>query len=276
MVKAALEKGSAMRFSNKINTLLILGLTMSSGSCQEKDKQDYDRKNAQATTTAPPPGTGGGNVAAPTGGVDKDGIKRIYAATGKEVELEYGARHENGDRYNVNHKFLSYEVTGYYKVSNTEKIEMKTDGPNHGGCEELPKCMWAEPQFEIKGGKAAVGAEYPHPKNHNDIECSSCKALGTDFTNKWIGYKVIAYTNKEGYRVYEQWVDPEGLDASGKPANKWVNVMKEVDKGQIVKDSKGRKLPIEGKGLESEIRCHGGHDTELKFGKVEEITPPAE
>ncbi|MGE0172575.1 MAG: hypothetical protein AB7T49_07320 [Oligoflexales bacterium] len=271
-----------MGTSIKLNSVLTIVLMMSLGSCQKKETKDFNRKApASGTPTINTPGQNTGDQTTNTtttttdGGLDKDGIKRIYASTGKEVKLEYGARHENGDRYNVNHKFTNYEVTGYYLVANTEKIEMKTDGPNHGGCEDLPKCMWIEPKFEIKGGKADLGAEYPHPENHDDVGCKTCKSLGKDFSGKWIGYKVIAYKGADGYRVYEQWIDPDGL-VNDKPANNWVNVMKEVDKGQVIPDSKTRELPIDGKGLEAEIRCHQGHKTEMKFGKVAEITPPAQ
>ncbi|MGE0172556.1 MAG: hypothetical protein AB7T49_07225 [Oligoflexales bacterium] len=204
------------------------------------------------------------------GTVDKDGIRRIYQATGNEVALNYGSRHRNGDRYNANHTYINYEVTGYYLTANAEKIEMKTDGPNHGGCKKLPKCQWVEPRFEMDGGKANMGSEYPHPKNHNDLPCTSCVALGGDFHNKWIGYKVIAYENEQGLRVIEQWVDPDGLDKEGKPANNWVLTLKEVNEGQIMPNPK-RDLPIDGEGLEAEIRIHHGKKTEMKYGKISEI-----
>jgi hypothetical protein len=202
--------------------------------------------------------------------VDKDGIRRIYQTTGNEIPMNYGSRHRNGDRYNANHTFVNYEVTGYYLTANAELIEMKTDGPNHGGCKKMPKCQWIEPHFEMDGGKAALGAEYPHPKNHNDLPCPSCVTLGGKYNNKWIGYKVIAYVNSEGLRVVEQWVDPDGLDKSGHPSNNWVLTLKEVNDGQLTPNPK-RALPIEGEGLEAEIRVHHGKKTEMKFGKIAEI-----
>jgi hypothetical protein len=208
----------------------------------------------------------------PDAGVDQDGIKRIYKPTGKEIALEYGARHENGDRYNVNHTFQNYEVTGYYMVANTEKIEMKTDGPNHSGCTSGDGCMWAEPGFNIADGSAELGAEYPHPTNH-DKPCPSCVKIGGNHSDKWIGYKVIAYFNPEGLRIVEQWVDV-GLNGEKPGENKWQMTMREIDNGQILPANPGRKLPVGGRGLEAEIRCHGGHGTEMKFGKVVEIIPP--
>ena len=241
-------------------------------------------------TPAPPlEGVGGGNdpsnlpdgSATPivpealSAGLDGDGIARIYApAASAPIAMEYGARHENGDRYNANHKFINYEVTGYYLTSNTEKIEMKTDGPNHSGCGDMPKCQWAEPRIDIANGKASISSEYPHPKNHPDAGCPSCKTYGSPLAKRWIGYKVIAYAAADGHRVYEQWLDPEGLDAGGRPANKWVFMMRETNTGQVMPNPK-RMLPTGDRGLEAEIRMHGGSKTEMKFGKIQEIIPPA-
>jgi hypothetical protein len=202
-------------------------------------------------------------------GMDKDGIKRIYEATGQEVALEF-SDHKNGDRYNANHKFTNYEVTGYYQVKNTENLEMKTDGPNHSGCKSMPRCEWMEPKFLMDGGKAVLGAEYPHPENHNDIACESCVELGGNFSDKWVGYKVIAYTNKSGLRTVEQWIDPDGLDLKGKPANNWKLTLKETNEGQIIPNPE-RELPMEDRGLEAEIRCNNGKKTQMKYGKVAEI-----
>ena len=224
-----------------------------------------------------PPVTDGptaGDDAAPGHGVDSDGVDQIYPPTSAAaIPLEYGARHENGDRYNANHAFINYEVTGYYLTANTEKIEMKTDGPNHSGCDELPRCEWAEPRIDIADGKASISSEYPHPVNHPDSECPSCMTLGTPLDARWIGYKVIAYANADGLRVYEQWLDADGLDADDRPANHWVRMMIETNTGQIIPNP-DRALPIEGAGLEAEIRCHQGHETEMKLGKIQEIVPP--
>ncbi|MGE0871290.1 MAG: hypothetical protein AB7P03_22205 [Kofleriaceae bacterium] len=210
-----------------------------------------------------------------TNGVDADGVTQIYQPTmTASVALEYGARHDNGDRYNANHTFISYEVTGYYLTSETEKIEMKTDGPNHGGCDDLPDCQWVEPRIDIADGRASISSEWPHPTNHDDANCPSCKTLNINLEHKWIGYKVIAYPDANGMRVYEQWLDPDGLDANDKPVNNWVLMMRETNTGQVMPNP-DRDLPLGGDGLEAEIRCHGGHDTEMKYGKIQEIVAPA-
>jgi hypothetical protein len=207
-------------------------------------------------------------------GVDSDGITRIHEPTAAApIALEYGARHDNGDRYNANHTFINYEVTGYYLTSETEKIEMKTDGPNHSGCGSLPRCQWAEPRINIADAAASISSEWPHPRNHDDADCPSCQTLNLNLEEKWIGYKVIAYTDAAtGMRVYEQWLDPDGLDANDQPVNNWVLMMTETNTGQIMPNP-DRALPTGGRGLEAEIRCHGGHDTEMKYGKIQEIAP---
>ena len=206
--------------------------------------------------------------------LDADGVIRIYpATTTPPIKLEYGARHENGDRYNANHTFINDEVTGYFLTANTEKIEMKTDGPNHSGCDTLPRCQWAEPRIDIASVRASISSEYPHPTNHPDAACPSCQDLTGSLANQWIGYKVIAYRDAAGYRVYEQWLDRDGLDADNKPANHWVRMMIETNTGQVMPNPL-RALPTGGAGLEAEIRCHNGHETQMKLGKIQEIVAP--
>jgi len=206
--------------------------------------------------------------------VDADGVRCIYPPTSTPaIPLEYGARHENGDRYNANHTFINYEVTGYFLTANTEKIEMKTDGPNHSGCDELPRCQWAEPRIDIADGHASISSEYPHPVNHPDAPCPSCQTHGSSLASRWIGYKIIAYQSPAGYRVYEQWLDADGLDAQDHPANHWVRMMIETNTGQVMPNPM-RALPTGGAGLEAEIRCHQGHETQMKLGKIQEIVEP--
>lgn len=210
----------------------------------------------------------------PTGAKDKNGIMIPYKRTGKVVKLNTGGRHENGDRYNANHSFKNYYVVAYYKTSSgQELLEMKTDGPNHSGCSSLPKCMWAEPAFELKGGKSHISSEYPHPKNHSAVTKGfTFKTIPGNWAGKTIGYGVAAYYNSSGYRVYDQWVDTGGL-SGGKPANKWVLTIHGANTGQLMPNPK-RSLPTGGKGLEAEIRAHGGHGTSMSFGNIYEIEQP--
>jgi hypothetical protein len=231
----------------------------------EKPEPKPDDKEKKEEKEAPP---------VPTGAKNSDGIIIPYKMTGKNTKLNVGGKHENGDRYNANHSFKNYYVVAYYKTSSgQELLEMKTDGPNHSGCSSLPKCMWAEPAFELKGGKSHISSEYPHPKNHSDVTKGfEFKTISGNWGGKWIGYGVAAYYNKDGYRVYDQWVDTGGLP-NGKPANKWVRTIHGVNTGQLMPNAK-RSLPTGGKGLEAEIRCHGGHGTSMKFGKIIEISQP--
>ena len=106
-----------------------------------------------------------------------------------------------------------------------------------------------------------------------DSPCPSCQTHGASLKMRWIGYKVIAYTAPDGYRIYEEWLDPDGLNAMLKPVNNWKRMMKEKNTGQIIPNPL-RTLPTGGAGLEAEIRMHGGHSTEMKFGKIQEIIPP--
>lgn len=188
-------------------------------------------------------------------------------ATGKKVAMQKGAAHRNGQRYNVNHAFINYCMMGYFKAGNAEKQNFKADGPNHGSCKSLPKCAWIEPQVVISSGQMQIGAEFPHPTNHSR-SCPSCKSIGSlgGVEYGWAS----AHFNSGGFRRCVVWI--------AKPAgSKWTKVLDETDKGQITNASLAkRQLPIEGRGLEAEIRMHGGNSgTAIRDCNVWEIIPPA-
>jgi hypothetical protein len=187
--------------------------------------------------------------------------------TGKKVAMNKGANHANGQRYNCNHAFINYCMMGYFKAGNAEKHNMKTDGPNHGSCTSLPKCAWIEPQVVIASGKFEMGSEWPHPKNHK-ASCPSCKSVGS-LSGKEYGFAVAAF-EEGGFRRCMVYTD---VGVTGK----WTKVLDETDKGQITNATLAkRKLPIEGKGLEAEMRFHGGNSgTSMRDCNVWEITPPA-
>lgn len=218
----------------------------------------------------------------PDGEIDANGMKLLHKITGKTVDMEKGSDHRNGQRYNCNHKFLNYMVQGYFKLGKgQEKIEHKTDGPNHGGCTKLPICMWYELGYEIATGRSELQYEAPHPENH-DIPDS---ALDLQIEVKvkpesWIGYMIAIWDSAEGRRM-EQWIDPDPFDTAGKPKNGWIKTMQATEKGQLMpKEYFPRNLvdliPKFENGFESEIRMHQGtnHDTEMKWVKVYEIVPP--
>lgn len=122
--------------------------------------------------------------------------------------------------------------------------------------------------------RAQYGAEYPHPTSH-PVSCTSCKKAGVDLHGKWVGYQGIAYQGSGGPtdRWNELWVDT-GADASGKPGNKWVNLLKENYTKNIPADWR-RPLPTSfDQGLEAELRMRGGKGTSIKYGTVYEIIPP--
>jgi predicted phosphodiesterase len=209
------------------------------------------------------------------------GVLMLHKITGNKIPMQKGSDHENGQRYNVNHKFENYMMIGYFKTGKgQEVIEMKTDGPNHGGCKKLPKCCWLEPDLDIADCKASLGAEFPHPTNHNDRPAPSAKTLNISLAEKWIGFSVSAYWTQDGsnkWRTVEMWVDPDPFDAKGQPKDGWIKVLHETDKGQITTPELAkRSLFTEGAGLEAEIRCHNAtnHDTDMKWCYIYEIIPP--
>lgn len=203
--------------------------------------------------------TGGGGALTPA----VLGLK----ATGKKVAMQKGAAHRNGQRYNVNHSFINYVMMGYFKAGNAEKQNFKSDGPNHGGCTSLPKCVWIEPQVVIGSGQMQIGAEFPHPTNHSR-SCPSCKSVGSLGGGTEYGW-ASAHFNSGGFRRCVVWIS--------KPAgSKWTKVLDETDKGQITNATLAkRQLPIGGKGLEAEIRFHqGSSGTAIRDCNVWEIIPP--
>lgn len=205
--------------------------------------------------------TGSGNVPAKLG----------YKGTGNKVAMNKGSNHANGQRYNVNHKFKNYVMIGHFKIGKgQEALNCKTDGPNHGSCTSLPKCVWIEPNLNISSGKLDMTSEWPHPKNHNGMPCPSCKSIGAISAGSWLGWPVAAW--QEGpYRHIEAWADKSGTGSS------WTKLASEVDKGQITNaELAKRSLFLTGAGLECEIRCHGakGGDTDIRDCNVFEITPP--
>ena len=213
---------------------------------------------------------------------DENGVKMLYKRTGQKVDMEVGGDPAgNGQRYNVNHKYQNYMMIGYFKTGpNQELIEMKTDGPNHGSCTSLPKCCWTEPAIELDVGRAHISSEWPHPQNHPAANAPSAITLNQNLKNKWIGYAVVAYQTGE-FRTIEQWCDPTGLSADGKPNNNWVLTLKEEDRGQVTNPELAkRQLFTSGAGMEAEIRMHGdtgkhGTTTDMKFCRVYEIQNPS-
>ena len=214
-------------------------------------------------------GGGGGGVVG-KGGLDKDGISLPYKTTGKMVAMGQGSARENGQRYNVNHKFPNHMIIGYYKtVSGQEAIGHKTDGPNRGSCKSKPMCRWIDPDLNLSNCSVKYGAEFPHPQA-NDLKCPSCTSCNQDLHGKWVGTISLVY-GPPNNRWREFWVDPGGL-VGNKPANKWKRLLRENYTKQIPSEWQRTKHPTDfDNGFEAEIRMRGEQGTQMKFAKVYEI-----
>ncbi len=215
---------------------------------------------------------GGGSVIAGAT-TDANGIKIPYKLTGKSVKINEGSDHRNGKRYNVNHSFENYYMVGYFTLGKGQEIiELKADGPNHGGCTSGDKCTWVEADYNINTGQVYFSAEYPHPTNHpakseNKAQAPTAKAGQT------IGFGVAAFWTPDKYRRLQIYLDHGGL-VGGKPSNQWKLWLDRTDKGSITTPKLAkRQLPTSGKGLEAEIRMHSATsgDTKMQFGSVHEI-----
>jgi hypothetical protein len=212
-------------------------------------------------------------------------MKMLFKPTGKKVAMEEGSDHENGKRYNVNHEFENYIMQGYFKLGKgQQKINMKGDGPNHGGCDEIGKfqCLWYEMDINLSSGKFELQYEMPHPDNHDvpDSKCEHVETVGALQEGQWIGWATAYYWGADGFRHMKGYVDKDPFDAQGKPRNMWLEGLHAIEKGQIVD---GITIPRDMQaaikheaGLEAEIRMHGATsgDTEMKNVWVLEIEKP--
>ena len=224
---------------------------------------------------------------------DPDGIAIPFRRTGLVVPLLTGSDHPNGQRYSVNHHFKNYMMIGYFKIGkDQDTLEMKTDGPNHSRCKQLPQCTWIEADLSLrnrsitydnitrnyKAGQFYFSSEFPYPYNH----VAPSDAMGPVLQSvpkagDWVGFSVAAFENIDGFRRIQIRYDGNPFDSYRKPANNWVLQLDKTDIGQITNpDLAKRTLPINyNKGLEAEVRCAGAthHDSEIKWAKIYEIIP---
>jgi hypothetical protein len=121
-------------------------------------------------------------------------------------------------------------VVGYFKVDgpDDEEISAKLGGGPHS--EDDPE--WADCYdigiIDFKGTSSRLRFEATHPSYQSG---PSAKVTGIgDVRNKWVGamgMKLNVDTDGDGktdkVRVLA-WVDPDGLDAAGKPKNGWKKV----------------------------------------------------
>gem|GEM_PF-2555847 len=222
----------------------------------------------------------------PTGDKDEFGMLILGGKpTGNRIAMEEGSDHENGKRYNVNHKFHNYIMQGYYKLgSGQEAINHKGDGPNHGGCSSIPECLWYEFDVYLDDGRFSLQYEMPHPDNHNvpDSASEHVETIGQLKEGNWIGWATAYYWGPDGKRHMKAYIDPNPFpnnDPNQKPLNNWVEGIFAIEKGQIVSDIDHprnlQQVIDHDAGFESEIRMHGATngDTEMKNAWVIELQP---
>jgi hypothetical protein len=235
--------------------------------------------------------------------VDENGIKMLHPVTGKFVEITEGKDHRNGQRYSKNHSFGNYMWIGYVKLgAGQDVMEHKTDGPNHGGCNEqedagkkfpVQDCCWVEVNISLtdrkgyKPGQFYISSEHPHPKNYDAPKESIGKKIFKIKPEQWLGYAACAWQEGE-FRHLQGWVDTNPFDKNGKPLNNWEMGIDLVDTGFITTPDLAKrdvqhiaKTHVKDKnkgmvGLESEVRMNNAtnHDTEIKFARVYELVHP--
>jgi predicted phosphodiesterase len=222
----------------------------------------------------------------PSGDKDEFGMSILGGKpTGNRIAMVEGSDHENGKRYNVNHKFHNYIMQGYYKLgSGQEAINHKGDGPNHGGCSSIPECLWYEFDVYLDDGRFSLQYEIPHPDNHNvpDSASEHVQTIGQLNEGNWIGWATAYYWGPDGKRHMKAYIDPNPFpnnDPNQKPLNNWIEGIFAIENGQIVSDidhARNLQQVIDHEdGFESEIRMHGATngDTEMKNAWVIELQP---
>lgn len=236
----------------------------------------------------------------PTSDIDENGIKMLHKTTGKFVQVTEGKDHRNGQRYSKNHQFLNYMLIGYFKLGKGQDVmEHKTDGVNHGGCNEaggagkkfpLSDCCWVEVNISLtnrkgyKAGQFYISSEHPHPVNYDAPKEGMGKKIFKINPEQWIGYSACAWQEGE-FRHLQGWVDTDPFDESGKPKNNWELGIDLIDTGFLTTPELAkRKIPIDHVkdkskgmvGLESEIRMNNAtnHDCQIKNVRVYELVSP--
>ena len=122
------------------------------------------------------------------------------------------------------HCFVNLEVTGYLFIhdvdNNSEEVSIKVRGGPHTDDNN----DWGSCYIIGIGYDGSVNSQYeePHPNNHPmDFDEVTNDPLDGDAVGKWFGIKAICYEDGNHDKI-ECWIDPGGLDGSGKPKNEWV------------------------------------------------------
>ena len=215
------------------------------------------------------------------GGLDGFGMKMLLKSKGNKVAMQKSDEiHENGQRYNVNHKFENHLMQGYYKLGEGQKkIETKEDGPNHGSCDFFDDqiCFWIELGIDLETGKAESQYEWHHNDNFEipDDKNTVLDSVGPLKAGNWVGWATACYWGPEGLRHYKAWCDPNPFpnnDPTQKPLNNWKLVVHLIHTADLIKKGSGNvsKPIIIPRDMSKVINYRNGFECEIRMHKATE------
>ena len=209
-----------------------------------------------------------------------------------DFEWSWEPEHDNRIEYTLRKPVLNGEITAYIKVDASDEddeISLKLRGGEH--TDDHPKagcCYIAGVKFD---GKPHLAKEYPRheetPKFPNKVQITEgmSDTIG-DIRDRWIGLKVAIYNiDKDSKVKIEEYIDTDGLDRAGKPANSWKLWWTAIDDGNWRNDDEEEGGPfyttLQGHnddGDEERVMFridNTSEDTKIEFASVREIdTPP--
>ncbi len=168
----------------------------------------------------PPPPTGGG------AGQIVDGVSMQFESIGSPIGFHFSSDTDGRSQWvaDLPHCFVNIEVTGYLFIHGVENDGEEVSIKLRGGPHTDDNNDWGSCYIIGIGYDGSVNSQYeePHPDNHDmAYDEVTSDPLDGDAIGKWFGIKAIVW-EEGGEDHIECWIDPGGLDGSGKPKNEWV------------------------------------------------------
>lgn len=224
-----------------------------------------DLVTGECVPDGPPPPPNGGEL-------DANGVKKIYPSVGSDFGFTFKSSNEGRAQWiaDTGKCIVNKESTVYLnmkKVTNMgEEISIKDRGGSHSSSAPAKGCCY----IGGIGYDGSVNAQYecPHPNNHplKGYKIVTPNVAGNDIVGKWIGLKFIVFVQGDHDHL-ECWVDPDGLEADGTPANNFKKFW-EGDSTEFTGKCAGNNVYIRCDDVEGAPK---NPQAEIKFASTREI-----